>query len=175
MDIGSKVFSSILCELAFVIIKRHDARYQFDSTPRVSYQDGSFTLKTMFHTRYNYNLPSCVVFADLVKYFEIVNHKILLTILSRFGDPKKCCNVIKRLYKNISVKLKICKLSWDIGQSVGVKQGNCMAPSLLLFLIMSFEETLEEECGKHGLTKAEFSRQSHSPRNSGKLIRHKPK
>ena len=67
MDIGSNFFSSILCTRLFKIIKLHGVRYQLGSTPGVGCQDGSFMIKTMLHLRHNHNLPTWVMFADLVK------------------------------------------------------------------------------------------------------------
>ena len=49
MDLGSKIFSSILWTRLFHIIKAHEVKYQFGSTPGVWCQDGSFTIKTMLH------------------------------------------------------------------------------------------------------------------------------
>ena len=43
MDLGSKIFSSILCTRLFVIIRKHGVKYQFGLTPGVGCQDGSFT------------------------------------------------------------------------------------------------------------------------------------
>ena len=45
MDIGSKIFSSILCTRLFKIIRKHGVKYQFGLTPGVGFQDGSFTIK----------------------------------------------------------------------------------------------------------------------------------
>ena len=67
MDIGSKIFSSILCTRLFKIIRKNGVKYQFGSTPGVGCQDDRFTIKKMLHLRYNYNLPTYVMFADLVK------------------------------------------------------------------------------------------------------------
>ena len=49
-------------------------KYQFGSTPGVGCQDSSFTIKTMLHLWYNHNLPTFVMFADLVKDFDTSNH-----------------------------------------------------------------------------------------------------
>ena len=70
MDIGSKLFSSILCTVLFKIVRKHGLKYQFGSTPGVGCQDGSFTTKTILHLRYNHNLLTFVMFADLVKAFD---------------------------------------------------------------------------------------------------------
>ena len=51
MNIGSKIFISILCTRLLKLIKKHGVKYQFGSTPGVGCQDGSFTIKTMLHLR----------------------------------------------------------------------------------------------------------------------------
>ena len=50
MDIGSKLFSSILCARFFQVIKKHGVKYQFGSTPGVGCQDGTFTIKKNYFT-----------------------------------------------------------------------------------------------------------------------------
>ena len=81
MDIGSKVFSSLICKILFKIIKKHGVKYQFGYSPGVGCQDGTFTIKKILHTRRNHNLPSYVAFLDLVKAFDTVNHVMMLKIL----------------------------------------------------------------------------------------------
>ena len=85
MDIGSKHFSSILCTRLFKIIEAHGVRYQFGSTPGVGCQDGIFTIKKMLHLRHNHNLPTWVMFADLVKAFDTSNHVLMINILREYG------------------------------------------------------------------------------------------
>ena len=88
MDLGSKIFSSILCTRLFVIIQKHGVKYQFGSTPGVGCQDGSFTIKTMLHLQHNHNLPTFVMFADLVKAFDTSNHKLMVEILTKYRYPQ---------------------------------------------------------------------------------------
>ena len=45
MDIGAKVFSSLICKRLFKIIRKHGVKYQFGSSPGVGRQDGTFTIK----------------------------------------------------------------------------------------------------------------------------------
>ena len=97
MDIGSKIFSSIMCTRLFKIIKKHGVEYHFGSTPGVGFQDGSFTIKKMLHLRYNHNLPTFVVFADFFKAFDISNHKLMVEILKKYGFPPKLCSAIRRM------------------------------------------------------------------------------
>ena len=144
MDIGAKVFSSLICKRLFKIIKKHGVKYQFGSSLGVGCQDGTFTIKTILHTRHNHNLPSYAAFVDLIKAFDTVNHYMMLKILERYGAPLKLRSAISRMYQDLKVDLKIGKIEEKMSQTVGVRQGDRMAPVLFLFMIMAFDETLEE-------------------------------
>ena len=109
MDIGSKIFSSIMCTRLFKIIKKHGVKYQFGSKPGVGCQDSNFSIKTMLHLRYNHNLPTFVMFADLVKAFDTSNHKLMVEILNKYGCPPKLCSTIIRIYRGDNVKLILRK------------------------------------------------------------------
>jgi hypothetical protein len=52
---------------------------------------------------------------------------------------------IERIYQDLVVILKIEKEVVELPQSVGVQQGDNMAPVLFLFLMSAFAETLEAE------------------------------
>ena len=58
---------------------------------------------------------------------------------------------------------------------MGVQQGDCTPPVILLFLVIEFYETLEEECTKKDLHILTMNRRSNSPRDSGKIIIHNSK
>ena len=101
--------------------------------------------------RHNHNSPSFVAFIDLVKAFNMVNHEMMLQILERYGDPPKLRSAISSMYKDLKIVLNIGKLEDKMGQTVVVRQGDCMAPVLLLFMVMDFSETLKKEWVKAGL------------------------
>ena len=145
MDLGSKIFSSIMCTHLFRIIDAHGVKYEFGSMQGVGCQDGSFTINTMLHLRHNHNLPTFVMFADLVKDFDTSNHVLMIRILWRYGCPPKLCSAIERMYSDNKVRLIIGKIDTSIPFEVGVKQGDSVAPVLFLFLMMAFAETIEEE------------------------------
>ena len=109
MDIGSKIFSSLLFKRLFSIIKKHGVKYQFGSSPGVGCQDGTFTIKTLLHTRQNHNLPTYVAFVDLVKAFDTVDHTLMPHILKKYGAPPKLRSSIARMYQDLIVVLKIRK------------------------------------------------------------------
>ena len=163
MDLGSKIFSSILCMWLFVIIRKHGVKYQFGSTPGVGCQDRSFTIKTMLHLRYNHNLPTFIMFADLVKAFDTSNHKLMVKILDKYGSPPKLRSAIRRVYTENKVRLLIGKTDLSIPFEIGVKQGDSVAPVVFLFVVMAFAETLEKKWVKKDLHMIRFKRQNNSP------------
>ena len=59
-----------------------------------------------------------------------------------------------------------------MNQTVGVRQGDCMAPVLFPFMMMAFAETLEKEWRKTGLHMMTFHQRTHSPRDKGCLNGH---
>ena len=175
MDIGSNIFSSLLCKRLFSIIKKHGVKYQFGSSPGVGYQDGTFTIKTLLHTRYNHDLPTYVAFVDLVKAFDTVDHTLMLQILKNYGAPPKLRSSIARMYQDLKAVIKIGKTEETMSQTVGVRQGDCMSPVLFLFMVMVFDETLEKEWTRSGLNMIALQQHSHSPQDIGKLTGHKAK
>ena len=138
MEIWSKIFSSLLCKKLFRIIKKHGVKYQFGSSPRVGCQNGTFTIKTLLHTRHNHDLPTYVAFADLVKAFDTVDHTLMLQILKKYGAPPKLRSSVARMYQDLKVVLNIGKTEETISLTVVVRQGYCMTPVLFLSMVMAF-------------------------------------
>jgi hypothetical protein len=57
--------------------------------------------------------------------------------------PPKICKVIGRLYNDLKVIFVLGKHKVTFHQSVGVRQGDNMAPVLFLFLMAAFHDLLE--------------------------------
>ena len=55
-------------------------------------------------------MSSWVVFAELIKTFDTINHEMILKLLSVFGVPKRHLRVIKKLYKDFKIELSIGKV-----------------------------------------------------------------
>ena len=174
MDIGAKVFCSMMCERLFKIIKLHGCATQFGSSPGVGFQDGCFSIKGALHTRHKHNLPTYVAFVDLVNIFDTVSHIMMLKILERYGTPPKLCFAISWMYDELKILLKIGEAKSEMGQKVGVRQGDCMAPVLFLFVIVVFEETLEISWKKLGHKMITFNTCTNSPRDRSSLTGHAP-
>ena len=69
---------------------------------------------------------------------------MMLKILERYGAPPKLRSAIYRMYQDLKVVLKIGKIEEEMSQTVGVRQVDCMAPVLFLFMVMAFAKTLEK-------------------------------
>ena len=165
----AKVFSSLICKRLFKIIKKHGDKYQFGTSPGVGCQDGIFTINTLLHTWHNQNLPSYAAFVDLVEAFDTINHDMMLKVLKRYGVPPKLRSAISRMYRDLKIVLKIGKIEYKMSQTVGVRQGECMAPVIFLFMVTEFSKTLEKECIRADLNMVNLRQHTHSPCNVGKL------
>ena len=84
-----------------------------------------------------------MAFVDLVKAFDTFNHVMMLKILERYGAPPKLQSAISRMYQDLKVVLNIGKIEEKMSQTVGVRQGDYMAPVLFIFMVMAFAKTLE--------------------------------
>ena len=60
-----------------------------------------------------------------------------------------------------------------MSKTVRVIQGECIAPVLILFMVMAFAKTLETEWIKADLKMINLRQHTHSPRDVGKLTGHK--
>ncbi len=143
MDMCSKVFLLVMTAQAFTLLDKHGTRFQFGGTPEIGCRDGLFTLKALLNTRHNHDLTWYIGFVNLVTAYDTANHKLLIDILRRYGAPPKFSTANETIYHSNTCVLKIKNEVEEIPQSVGVRQGDNMAPDLFLFLMTAFAETLE--------------------------------
>ena len=99
----------------------------------------------MLHLVRNHNLPTWVLFTDLVKAFDASNHALMDKLLDKYGCPPALRYAIARIYKDIRVRLIIGEIDTTIQFYVSIKQGDSMALVVFLFIIMGFAETLKKE------------------------------
>jgi exonuclease III len=145
-DMMARIMSAIISKrLLDGPIAKYGIQAQFGSQPFVGCRDAIYTLRSMLQLRRYHNLPTWALYVDLVKAFDTANHELLFKLLSKYGVPDHLVDVIRRLYHNTEIKIKVGKEERTIPYSVGVKQGDNMAPVLFLFLMQAMAEALEKE------------------------------
>jgi hypothetical protein len=174
MDVCSKIFSVILTARAQKLLSKCGIKQQFGGTPLVGYADGQFVLKTLLHLRHQHNLPTYVLFVDLVKAYDTVDHELLFEILERYGAYPKFVSAVRRLYDSLINKVVIGSERTEIEQTVGVRQGDNLSPVLFLFVMSAFAESLDDVLVAYEVEKTKFKRVSTENFNQGQLIGHKP-
>ena len=115
-------------------------------------------------------MGSWVVFLDLVKAFNTVNHELILKLLAKYGVPANVIRVIKKLYTNFNLKLKIGDITEIIPYLTGVKQGDALAPTLFLFIMQAMAENVLNIWKKEEITPFTHL----YDHVNGKMVRHKP-
>ena len=170
-DALARIFSSILTARLNQVIKTEGIENQFGSQPGRGCQDGLYVIRTMLQMRRNHNLPTWGLFVDLVKAFDTANHFLLYEILHKYGVPPQLVNVIKRLYEGAKVKLKVGEATPRlIPYTVGVKQGDAMAPLLFLFLMQAFAETLVDSWEEADIEVPTFNYHRNRDNPIGRLV-----
>ena len=66
----------------------------------------------------------------------------MLQILKKYGAPPNLRSSIAIMYQDLKVVLKIGKIEETMIHNVGIRQGDCVAPVLLLLMVIAFVETL---------------------------------
>ena len=143
MDVCSKIFSSVMNGRAFKLLEKHGTRFQFGGTPELGCRDGLFVLKTLLTMQKNHNLPSYIAFVEFVKAYDMANNDLLLNILKRYRAPPQLVAAIEQIYQDLVVVMKFKNGVVELPQSVGIQQGDNIAPVLFLLLMSAFAETLE--------------------------------
>ena len=124
------------------LLDKQGTRFQFGGTPKLGCRDGLFTLKALLNARQSHDLALYVGFVNLVKAYDTAYHSLLLCVLEQYGAPPKFVTAIQTIYTDNVCALKIEKETIEILQTVGVCQGDNMAPVLFLFLMTTFAESL---------------------------------
>lgn len=89
--------------------------------------------------RREYDHESWLFFLDLEKSFDELNHNLLFKLLAQFRIPSNVVNVIKTLYTDFKMTLRIGKEKTKL---ITVKQGDVLAPTLFLFPMQAMADSV---------------------------------
>lgn len=110
--------------------------------------DHLFVLKSLIdqHTVKG-SKPLYTCFVDFRRAFDTVDHLALFYKLCKIGISTSFYNVIKSLYLNNTLCIKIRdKLTSDFRSHVGVRQGDNLSPTLFKIFINDFKHKLDASC-----------------------------
>jgi hypothetical protein len=157
LDSVVKIVSSVISARLQDVLKEVGCEYQNGFTSRRGCADGLFSLKMALQKRKEHDLETYLLFIDLVKAFDTVPRASLWKVLSKYGVPPHLVKVIMELNTNCSVKLDVDGEDIDIMYTIGVKQGDNLAPILFLFYIQAAIDSLEKKwpCSKPQFSTAE--------------------
>jgi len=135
----AKIISSII---ARCLLKHFESLGPSNQFGQVGCQEALHASKTYLTLQCQHGLDSHILFINLVKAFDTINHNMMWAILSKYGLPDEIINVIKKLYENCQVQFTADGKTRDVKYTIGVQQGNNMVPPLFIYIMQAAMETL---------------------------------
>jgi hypothetical protein len=156
-DMTVRIMSAIINARLLKLVEKYGVKTQYGSQPRRGTLKGLAVLRTALETRQYHGQGTWMLFVDLVKAFDTVDHKLLFGILRKYGAPDKLVRAVETMYTNVSVKIQVGKEKRQIPYTIGVQQGDNMPPVLFVFLMQAFGETLEQKWkGEWGINSLQY-------------------
>jgi hypothetical protein len=167
-DILARLTSAIIAARLNQIVQKYGFTGQYGST---GCADALYVVRSALQLRRDHGKDSHVLFVDLVKAYDTANHELLFPLLAKFGVPPPLVEVIRRLHRDFQLKFTLGKEQANIEYTVGVRQGDNMAPALFLFLMQAMAESLEKQLAQDnlGVKMAEFRYHRATATNRGRL------
>jgi ribosomal protein L37AE/L43A len=103
-------------------------------------EDAMFVLKKVSEKYQNLGKKIYTVFVDFAKFYDTIDHGLLLDKIYNLGISGNVFNVIRNMYKNVQYSVKISeengtRLTAPFKSNIGLKQGCPLSPTLAnLFL-----------------------------------------
>jgi hypothetical protein len=72
-----------------------------------------------------------------------VSHSALFAILRKRGCPEHFVNILIRLHRNANMHIDVNGETARVDINIGIKQGSNEGPSLFLYMILAFMDSLE--------------------------------
>mmetsp|Transcript_1493 Transcript_1493/g.2313 ORF Transcript_1493/g.2313 Transcript_1493/m.2313 type:complete len:881 (+) Transcript_1493:452-3094(+) len=166
-ETSAKILSIILADRLLTRLRQINPITQFG---HIGCQEAQHTIKRALLLRRQHGLESHAIFIDLVKAFDTVNHELLCQILSKYGLPAPIVNLVRKLYNNCQVKIKVGAKFTEISYTTGVHQGDNMSPVLFLFVIQAFLETLQLTAQPAQFTFFPDNKNNNSKTQKGRLL-----
>ena len=143
----AKLYSSVLNTRieSFCTSENKIADEQNRFRKKRSCEDHIFVLDSIVRNRLRENLPTFATFVDFSKAFDCVNRDVLLHKLLNTGIDGKMYFTIKSLYSVTESCVKLGKnlLTDWFETCFGVRQGDCLSPTLFSIYLNDFTEEIK--------------------------------
>ena len=160
MAISGKVIAHVIADRLHNLLESPELYQIFEDQDgfrrRRGTRDAIFALKMALHRRREHQKDSWVLFIDLIKAFDTVDRPAMLKVLLKFGAPPSLCKVVEKLYTNCEIELSFGSCRGTIPSTIGVKQGDNMAPVLFIFFMQAAMRSLEKHWEAAGIKKPSF-------------------
>ncbi|GMI62527.1 hypothetical protein ScalyP_jg5732 [Parmales sp. scaly parma] len=107
----------------------------------------------MLRKRSEHNKDTWVLLIDLVKAFDTVNRDCLIDVLAKLGVPPNLVQIIGVLHEKVMVKFEVGDATKEFPSTVGVKQGDNLAPVLFVMFMQVVIETVKKKWPAGGFLK----------------------
>ena len=138
IPIVAKVFERIVYDQLYAYLEEHDILYQNQSGFRATHSTVTALLEATDSWAYNIDNGKIngVIFLDLKKAFDTVDHQILLSKLNYYGIHGKSFKWFQSYLENRTQKCSVNgSLSSSCSLTCGVPQGTILGPLLFLLYI----------------------------------------
>jgi hypothetical protein len=139
------VTTSIAATRLAIHLKGFGIEEQAGSTRDKGCAEATFTLKAALQTLRENGQESWVLFVDLVEAYDTVNREMLWKILTTLGVPESLSEVLKKLYTDVTLHLRVGEKLEQFLSTSGAKQGDNLAPVLFIFDIHTGSNSLDKK------------------------------
>ena len=144
-----KLFSSIINEKITKTAENNDLYADEQNGFRVgrSCEEHVFTLSSIIRNRKSQHLSTFVAFVDMEKAFDRVNRDLLFYEMLKLGFNGKLLRCIRSIYNANKTCININGYTTEyFTMQYGVKQGDCLSPTLFNLYINDMVEDIKETC-----------------------------
>jgi hypothetical protein len=132
---GTSPRSTIAATRLAIHLKGFGGEEQAGSTPGKGCADATFTLKKALQSLREHGQESWVIFVDLVKAYDAVNREMLWKILKILGVPDNLIELLKKMYTDVTINLRVGEKLEQFLSTSGFKQGDDLVLILFIFVI----------------------------------------
>lgn len=143
LDATYKVLAAIIAARINHMVRDDGLEEQCGCIKNKSCLDAVFPLKTALQLRKEHDLESFVIFIDLVKAFDTINHDLMIMVPKKYAFPPKMIRTIQHMPEKFQLVFKKGKEEVSIDYLTGVHQGDNLAPLLFILVFQAAMEYLE--------------------------------